>query len=100
MFPLLLSCATAPEGLRATPATSGPLIRVDYDAEPLPDIPYPNNMATRVDVTSPTGIRLNVATESHTRLEEEVRHKVNELTGFGTYAPITAGRPPNPNPNP
>ena len=91
MFLLVLACATAPEGLRATPDTSGPLIRVDYDAEPLPDIPYPNDLATRPDPTSPTGLRLNVGTESHTELETETRRKVNQLTGFGVYAPITVG---------
>ena len=91
MFILVLSCATAPEGLRATPGTSGPLVRFDYDAEPLPDIPYPNDLATRSDPTSPTGLRLNVATGSHTMLETKVREQVNELTGFGVYAPITVG---------
>lgn len=91
MLTLLLSCATAPEGLRATPDTNGPVIRVDYDAHPLPDIPFPNDLATRSDPTSPTGLRLNVATHTDTLLEEETRHKLNDLTGFGTYSPITVG---------
>ena len=59
---LLCACAPLPEGLRATPAGSGPVVRVDFDAEPLPDIPFPNDLAARPDVSSPTGLRLNPPT--------------------------------------
>lgn len=91
MLLLLLACAAPPEGLRLTPTGDGPLVRVDFDAQPLADIPYPNDMATRADPTSPTGRRLNVETHTDTRVEEEARHRINRLTGFGTYAPISVG---------
>ncbi|MCB9763719.1 MAG: hypothetical protein H6739_28375 [Alphaproteobacteria bacterium] len=92
-LPLLVAlsaCAVAPEGLRLTPEGAGPVVRVDWDAEPLPDIPYPNDLATRPDPTSPTGLRLNVSTETVIEAEAEVRRKINsQLSGFGVYAPIT-----------
>ncbi|MCB9743422.1 MAG: hypothetical protein H6740_12540 [Alphaproteobacteria bacterium] len=91
MLLLLLACAAPPEGLRLTPAGDGPVVRVDFDAEPLADIPYPNNMATRPDLTSLTGRRLNVETHTETRVEEEARHNINTMNGFGVYAPITVG---------
>lgn len=84
----LLSCAPYPEGLRRTPEGSGPLVRVDWDAEPLPDIPFPNDLATRTDRSSPTGLRLNVPLAAKTEMERHAREKLNALTGFGIYSPI------------
>jgi hypothetical protein len=86
----LLSCAPYPEGLRATPAGDGPVVRVDWEAKPLPDIPFPNDLATRTDPASPTGLRLNVPVAATTKMEREAREKLNMLSGFGIYAPITA----------
>ena len=90
MLPLLLSlaCAPFPDGLRSTPPGDGPVVRVDWDAEPLPDIPFPNDLATRVDRHSVTGLRVNVPTEAHTEEERDARRKINTLDGFGIYAPI------------
>ena len=85
----LSACSTAPEGLRETPAGDGPMVLVDWDAEPLPELPYPNNLATRPDAGSPTGRRLNISTESPTEYESEIRSKLNQLTGFGIFSPIT-----------
>jgi hypothetical protein len=85
------ACAPYPEGLRATPPGDGPEVRVDWDAEPLPDIPYPNDLATTVDRHSPTGLRLNVSIASNTWVEEKARIKINELYGFGIYSPIAVG---------
>ncbi len=84
----VLSCASLPEGLRETPDGIGPLVRVDWDAIPLPEIPFPNDLATRSDPTSPTGLRLNIAAEAPTRLEREARENFNRLTGFGIFAPM------------
>lgn len=86
---LLAACAPYPEGLRATPEGSGPEVRVDWDHEPLPDIPFPIDLATRVDRTSPTGLRLNISEQAHTEREMELRRKFNQLTGFGVFAPIS-----------
>ena len=84
----LAACAP-PEGLRATPGGSGPTIVVDWDAEPLPELPFPNDLALRVDTSSPTGVRFNLSMEAPTELEREAREKANELTGFGIFTAIT-----------
>lgn len=86
---LLAGCGAAPEGLRETPEGDGPLVWIDWDAEPLPELPFPNDLATRPDPTSVTGLRLNISEEAPTHSEREARQKLNELVGFGTYAPIT-----------
>ena len=84
-----ISCQTSPEGLRVTPDGTGPMIVVDWDAEPLPELPFPNNLATRPDPLSPTGRRLNISTVAMTNYESETRAKLNELTGFGIFSPIS-----------
>lgn len=86
---LLAACAPYPEGLRATPTGDGPVVRVDWDHKPLPDVPFPTDLATRVDRHSPTGLRLNVPTDAPTELERHSREKLNTLSGFGVYSPIT-----------
>ena len=85
----LLACAQDPYGLRLTPEGDGPMVVVDYDAEPLPQLPFPNDLATRTDPSSATGLRLNIATDARTHAETEARQKANTMTGFGVYAPIT-----------
>ena len=84
-----VGCQTSPEGLRLTPDGNGPKVIVDWDAEPFPELPFPNNLATRPDVDSPTGLRLNISTVASTKYESETREKLNTLTGFGIFAPIT-----------
>ena len=97
MLLLLLACAAPPDGLRLTPAGDGPMVRVDFDAEPLADIPYPNNMATRTDLTSATGRRLNVETHTETEVEEESARR-GDPGPMGAAAPSAArdARPPSP----
>jgi len=85
----LTSCATYPAGLRLTPDGSGPEVIIDWDAEPLPEIPLPNDLATRPDPFSVTGLRLNISELAPTEMEREARRKINELSGFGIYAPFT-----------
>lgn len=84
-----VGCQTSPEGLRETPDGNGPHVVVDWDAEPFPELPFPNNLATRPDVNSPTGRRLNISTVSSTKYESDTRKKLNDLTGFGIFSPIT-----------
>ncbi|MCB9680189.1 MAG: hypothetical protein H6733_01855 [Alphaproteobacteria bacterium] len=86
---LLAACSPSAEGLRATPQGDGPEVVIDWDAEPLPEIPLPNDMATTPDATSPTGLRVNIPTEATTLYETESRLKIDELFGWGIYAPIT-----------
>jgi hypothetical protein len=85
----LSACAAPPEGLRATPAGPGPRVVVDFDAEPLPEIPFPNDLATRPDPTSPTGLRLNLPTGADLDFERRTRERLNALDGFGVFGWIT-----------
>jgi hypothetical protein len=88
---LLVGCAgEPPSGLRATPAGTGPTVVWDLDAEPMPEIPFPNDLATRADPSSPTGRRLDLPLRgASTRHERRTRERVNRLEGFSTYGAIT-----------
>ena len=85
----LSGCASSPEGLHLTPAGDGPLVIVDWDAKPLPEVPFPTDLATRPDPNSVTGLRVNISEEASTEVERRARRKINELVGFGIFAPIT-----------
>lgn len=92
---LLSGCAAdgllseLPENLRTAPPGRGPQVVYDFSAKPLPEIPLPNDDATRYDATSPTKRRINVSFEASTEVERRARATFNTLDGFGTYAPIT-----------
>ncbi|HOI12088.1 MAG TPA: hypothetical protein PK313_16520, partial [Myxococcota bacterium] len=49
----LLAACVGPEaeGIAPTATGTGPMIRWEPTAKPLPDLPLPNNVATRVDPT-------------------------------------------------
>ena len=49
----IVACQTAPEGLRLSPAGTGPTVVVDWDAHPFPDVPAFNNLATAQIRTHP-----------------------------------------------
>jgi len=86
---LLAACAPS-DGLRLTPLDgTGPAITIDWDAEPLPEIPFPNDLALRIDDDSPTGLRVNLSEQAPTEMERRARRLANEFTGFGVYAPVT-----------
>lgn len=86
----LLACAgDRPAGLMATPLGAGPKIVWDLDAKPVPEIPFPNDVSTRSDPTSPTGRRINVSLEAPTAYEREIRAYANRMEGFGTYSPVS-----------
>lgn len=76
-------------GLRRTPAGSGPQVVFDPLNLPMPEIPFPNNLAARYDADSPTGLRLNFPTNAITGVERRTRELINNMTGFGTFAPIS-----------
>jgi len=59
------------------------------NAQPLPEIPFPNDVATRVDAHSPTGRRINISLVAPTDVEATLRDRAGRLDGFGTYAPIS-----------
>jgi len=56
---------------------------------PEAEIPFPNDAATRLTSDSPTGRRLNVATEMPLEVEALFRRQLNRLDGFSVIAPIT-----------
>ncbi len=89
LFLLLVGCGPGAEGLRLTPPGDGPHVVIDWDAEPFPEIPLPNDLATRPDPDSPTGLRLNLSELAATHSEREARRNLNELSGFGIQMPIT-----------
>lgn len=92
-FPLIaLGCLEtneAAKGLRVAADNGGSQVVFDVDARPLPEIPFPNDVAMIVDPSMPTGLRLNVSMIAPTELESEIRGKANKLDGFGTFGPIT-----------
>ena len=77
------------DGLMNAKPGGGPAVVWDVEAKPLPEIPLPNDSATRLDASSATGRRLNISEEASTALERRSRRQFNRLDGFGTYAPIT-----------
>jgi hypothetical protein len=87
----LIACAKgAPfEGLAPAVDTGGPRVVFDLSRRPLPEIPYPNDVATRPDPKSPTGLRVNATLLAPTQLESSVRSRLDQLDGFGTFAPIS-----------
>ncbi|MEM9189170.1 MAG: hypothetical protein AAGF12_08345 [Myxococcota bacterium] len=78
-----------PEGHRDTPEGTGPMIKWDVEAEPLPELPLPNDLATWPDPTSPNGMRINASLLVSTEIESDARAHLNELDGWGTFAPIS-----------
>src|SRR6267143_5832542 len=77
------------EGLAPARETGGPRIVFDLTRKPLPEIPFPNDLATRPDPGSPTGLRVNSSLAAPSQLEQRTRELLDQLDGFGTYAPIT-----------
>ncbi len=91
LLPFLLACdpsGPGPEGLAVTENTGGPVVVWDIEALPLPEIPLPNDAATRLDPSTATGRRLNISEDAPTQYERETRAKFNRMDGFGTFAPV------------
>lgn len=88
---LLSACkaATDWQGLAPAQPTDGPKVVFDLSRRPLPEIPFPNDLATRPDPGSPTGLRVNASIVAPSQLERNTRGFLDQLDGFGTYAPIT-----------
>jgi hypothetical protein len=86
----LFACSSAPfEGLAPARDQGGPKVRFELAARPLPEIPFPNDIATRPDAQSPTGLRLNASFLAATGIERDLLARLDTLDGFGTFAPIT-----------
>ena len=91
VFTGLVACDVAgptSTGLMLAEKSDGPTVVWDIEAKPLPEIPLPNNSATRVDPSSLTGRRLNISEEASTEMERRARRAFNQMDGFGVFAPI------------
>lgn len=87
---ILIECAgDHPAGIRRAEPGPGPKVVFDLLNKPLPEIPFPNNIATRRDTSSPTGRRVTISLEAPTLLERSVRVEANKLAGFSLFGPIT-----------
>lgn len=77
-----------PEGLHpAQPAST--TVRMDFEHRPLPEIPLPNDIATRYDATSATGRRINASMIAPTALESDIRMRLDQLDGWGLIQPMS-----------
>ena len=86
---LLWACTgSSPKGIYLAQVGPGPKVVFNLDHKPFPEIPLPNDLATRIDPNSPTGRRLNISEEASTELERRVRRALNTIEGFGIYQPI------------
>ncbi|HEY0881777.1 MAG TPA: hypothetical protein VGD87_09610, partial [Archangium sp.] len=85
-----LSCAS-PEGsgLAVTPDGDGPRVKFDVFHRPLPDIPLPNDFASRFDAKSFTKKRVNASQVAPTEWESKTRAELDALDGWGTLAAIS-----------
>ncbi len=89
---LLAGCpASEPQGLRRSDPGTGATVKFDVFARPLPEIPLPNDIATRYDPHSPTKRRLNASMIAPTAWEVGVRKDMARLDGWGTFSPISVG---------
>jgi hypothetical protein len=78
-----------PGGLRATPPGSGPQVVFDLLRRPLPEIPFPNDIATIADPTSRTGVRINASMIAPTQMESAARADLDTIEGWGIFAPLS-----------
>ena len=93
---LALGCqgTEAPQGIWMSSSTGGPVVTFDLFARPLPEVPLPNDIATRPDPSSPTGRRINASMLAPTALEQGVRGHLDRLDGWGTYSALTVSFEP------
>lgn len=75
-------------GFPAVLCAEGPKVVFDYQKRPFPDVPFPNDVFTRQDETSPTGMRIIVPELGATDMETRLRRQLLTLDGFSTYGPI------------
>lgn len=88
----LVACAS-PEGRGLAPSGAGSGAQVKFDVfhRPLPEIPLPNDFATRFDASSPTKRRINASMLAPSKWERATREALDQLDGWGTYQTISVG---------
>lgn len=85
---LLAGCsATEPQGLYPS-SDAATTVKFDFFHRPIPEIPLPNDLATRVDRTSATGLRINASLVAPTGFEARLRELIADLDGWGVMQPI------------
>jgi hypothetical protein len=86
-----IGCAgEQPDALLGTPSDgTGPMVVYEPLHMPEPEVPFPNNSATRIDPEARTGRRLNLATSRPLAVERNLRKQLNRLDGFSVFGPIT-----------
>ena len=85
---LLGACQAGPEGI--APSTAAAVtVRLDFQHRPLPEIPLPNDLATRYDASSATHRRVNASMLAASSFERVTREKIDQLDGWGVFQPIT-----------
>ncbi len=77
----------APQGLQSSPSART-TVKFDFFNKPLPEIPLPNDIATRHDATSGTGRRINASMIAATGYEVRTRELIDQLDGWGVNMPI------------
>ncbi|MGM0577367.1 MAG: hypothetical protein ACQEXJ_16705 [Myxococcota bacterium] len=77
-----------PEGIAAS-EEAAVTVKMDFLHRPLPEIPLPNDVATRYDETSPTKRRINASMVAPTGFERRTRTLIDQLDGWGVYQPIS-----------
>ncbi|MEX1365723.1 MAG: hypothetical protein AB1Z98_21525 [Nannocystaceae bacterium] len=82
-----LGCGAAEGLLPAMPAEV--TVKLDFEHRPLPEIPLPNDLATRWDPQSRTGKRINASMVAPTSIERRTRRLIDGLDGWGVYQPIS-----------
>ncbi len=85
----LCGCESAATGLARTTPGSGAKVKFDTFHKPLPEIPLPNDFATRFDATATTKRRINASLVVPTAWELGTRQALDALDGWGTLAPIS-----------
>lgn len=84
----LSACGTDSKGLIEA-ERAAVTVEFDFDERPLPNIPLPNDIATRPDASSATGLRINASVLAPTGMERRVRALLDSLDGWGLQMPIT-----------
>ena len=86
---LLLGCfGGGPEGI-APSRSAQTTVKMDFFHKPLPEIPLPNDVATRYSADSATLRRINASMVAATMFESEVRTMIDQLDGWGAFQNIT-----------
>ncbi|MBW2526781.1 MAG: hypothetical protein JRI23_21540 [Deltaproteobacteria bacterium] len=85
--PSLGGCSAEPTGLLLAPPART-TVKVDFFHKPLPDIPLPNDLATRYDASSATGRRINASMVAPSAFMSKTRMRLDRMDGWGVLQPI------------